>query len=88
MSAIRNREMPAFGRVLKYYINSPSVGTASNVRYLEESAIGRCPLREVPLYIVCSVNDISLHYTEQNHDIIEVALAKILSTPIILNAFV
>ena len=36
--------------------------------------------------IVWSVNDISLHYTEQHHDIIEGALANIPPAPIILNA--
>ena len=46
VSAIWNREVPAFGRVLRYYINSPSMGTALSVCYLEVSAIGRCPLRD------------------------------------------
>ena len=36
--------------------------------------------------MVWSVNDILLHYTEQHHDTIEVALANIPPTPIILNA--
>ena len=53
VSAIRNREVSAIGRVLKYYINSLSIGTASSVHYLEVSTIGRCPLREVPLYLLC-----------------------------------
>ena len=35
MSAIRNREVSTIGRVLKYYNNSPSIGTALSVRYLE-----------------------------------------------------
>ena len=52
VSSILNREVPANGRVLKYYINSPSIGTASSVHYLEVSPIGRCPLREVPLYFI------------------------------------
>ena len=50
VSAIRNREVSAIGRVLKYYINSPSVRTASSVHSMEVSTIGKCPLREVPLY--------------------------------------
>ena len=50
VSAIQNTEMSTIGRVLKYYINySPSIGTASSVHFLEVSAIGRCPLRKVPL---------------------------------------
>ena len=49
VSAIQNREVSAIGRVLKYYINSHSIGTASSVHYLEVSATRRCPLREVPL---------------------------------------
>ena len=49
-STIRNREVSASAKVLKYYVNSPSLGTALSVRYWEVSAIGRCPLREVPLY--------------------------------------
>ena len=44
VSTIRNREVPAIGRVLKYYINSPSIGTVSSVHYMEVSTIGRCPL--------------------------------------------
>ena len=49
VSTIRNTEVSTFGRVLKYYINSPSIGTAWSVCYLEVSPIGRCLLREVPL---------------------------------------
>ena len=51
VSTIRNMEVSTFGRVLKYYINSPSIRTASSVSYLQVSPIERCPLREVPLYI-------------------------------------
>ena len=43
-STIRNMEVSTFGRVLKYYINSPSIGTALSVCYLKVSPIGRCPL--------------------------------------------
>ena len=50
VSTIWNMEVSTFGKVLKYYINSPAIGTTSSVRYLEVSTIGRCPLREVPLY--------------------------------------
>ena len=51
VSAIQNREVSTVGRVLKHYINSPSIWTASSVNYMEVSTctIGRCPLREVPL---------------------------------------
>ena len=49
VSTIRNMEVSTFGRLLKYYINSPTIGTTWSVRCLEVSPIGRCPLREVPL---------------------------------------
>ena len=51
VSALRNREVSTIGRILKYYINSPSIETASSVHYREVSTIRRCPLREVPLYM-------------------------------------
>ena len=51
VSTIRNMEVSTFGRILKYYISSPAIGTTSSVRYLEVSTIGRCPLREVPMYM-------------------------------------
>ena len=50
VSTIQNKEVSAIGRVLKYYINRPSIGAALSVRYLEVSTTWRCPLREVPLY--------------------------------------
>ena len=40
VSTIRNREVSTFGRVLKYCINSPSIGTASSVLYMEVSIKG------------------------------------------------
>ena len=60
VSAIRNREVSAVGRVLKYYNNSPSIWTVSSVCDMEVSTIGRCPLRELPLYIG-DVECIALH---------------------------
>ena len=56
VSTIRNREVSAIGRVLKYYINSPSIKTALSVHYMKVSTIRRCPLRAVPLYTHSKVN--------------------------------
>ena len=53
VSTIQNREVFAIGRVLKYYINSPSIGTASSVHYMGVSTIGRCPLRRGSTVVAC-----------------------------------
>ena len=52
LSALRNSIVSAFGSILKYCINGTSIGTASSGHVSEGTAIGRCSLREVPLYLV------------------------------------
>ena len=49
LPALWNGKVSAFGSILKYCINSVSIGTASSGRVSEVAAIGRCPLRQVPL---------------------------------------
>ena len=53
VSTIRNREVSAIGRVLKYYINSPSIGTALSVHYMEVSIKGGSTV--VPIGLHCTL---------------------------------
>ena len=50
LSALRNSEVSAFGSILKYYINSASIGTASKWPHKRGVRYRECPLMEVPLY--------------------------------------
>ena len=49
LSALWNSKVSAFGSILKYYIISVSISTTSSGCVSKVAAIGRCPLREVPL---------------------------------------
>ena len=49
MSTLWNSEVSAFGCILKYCITNTSIGTTSS-GYVSCDAIGKCPLREIPLY--------------------------------------
>ena len=52
LSALQNSELPAFGSIfLNIVFNGTSIGTVSNGRISKVAAIGRCLLREVPLYM-------------------------------------
>ena len=50
--AVYKSEVSAFGSILKKCISSSSIGTTSSGCVSEVSAIGNCPLREVPLYAI------------------------------------
>ena len=48
--ALCNSEVSTFGSILKYCFNSALIGTVPSGHVSKVAAIGRCPLREVPLY--------------------------------------
>ena len=50
LSTLPNSKVSEFGSIFKYCINNASVGTASNGHVSEVATIGRCMLREVPLW--------------------------------------
>ena len=56
LSALRNSEVSAFGSILKYYINSASIGTASKWPHKRGVRYRECPLMEVPLYMCIIAN--------------------------------
>ena len=55
VSTIPIREVSVIGRVLMYYVNSPSIGTASSVHYMEVYTDGRCPFKGGSTVIAISV---------------------------------
>ena len=50
LSTLRNSEVFTIGGIVKYCIYGASTGTGSSGHVSEVAAIGRCLLREVPLY--------------------------------------